>query len=272
MSSMRRAASRRAWIALAAVACPLVAAGAAFPRAQVSPKAPKPAVHRIGVRTVGGAAELFDRKTGLRLVLRGNNYHRVDSSQPGTDQVTFGVGRYDAARAESALAAMQALGYNTVRVFMAGECPRGCIGNTGTGRLSGLYLANVADFLRRAKRHQILVIVTMGFLPAGTVYDKLLNRDTSDLVQNVNINYLTRGGIQAWQLFWQDVIRGLRARKAPLDDVLAYDIRNELAYVRDAPPFSLGSGRRPRSERNDVRPGRRRAPGCGSWTTGSSTT
>ncbi len=83
----------------------------------------------------------------------------------------------------------------------------------------------------------------MGFLPAGTVYDELLNRDTTNLVQNVNINYLTRGGIQAWQLFWQDVIRGLRARKAPLDDVLAYDIRNELAYVRDAPPFSLASGR-----------------------------
>jgi hypothetical protein len=130
----------------------------------------------------------------------------------------------------------------TVRVFLAGECPAGCIGNTGTRRLSGAYLANVADFLRRAKRHQVFVILTMGFLPAGTVYDDLLNRDTSNLVQNVNISYLTAGGIQAWQLFWQDVIKGLRARKAPLDDVLAYDIRNEMAYVRDAPPFNLSSG------------------------------
>ncbi len=215
---------------------------AMHPRAEAKAKPPKPAVHRIGIRSAAGVFELFDRKTGKRIVLRGNDYHRVDPAQAGTDQVTFEVGHYDGARADAALAAMHALGYNTVRVFLAGECFPGCIGNVATRHLSGPYLANVADYLRRAKRHQIFVIVTMGFLPAGTVYDDLLNRDTSNLVQNVNINYLTRGGIQAWQHFWQDAIGGLRARKAPLDDVLAYDIRNELAYVDDAPPFSLTSG------------------------------
>jgi hypothetical protein len=232
----------RTHIAVSAVVLGFIGAAAAAPRDVEAKKPPKPAVHRAALRTVGGVSELFDRKTGKRLVLRGNNYHRVDPAQAGTDQVTFGVGRYDAARAEKALAAMQALGYNTARVFLAGECPVGCIGNRTTRHLSSPYLANVADFLRRARRHQIFVIVTMGFLPVGTVYDDLLNRYTSDLVQNVNINYLTRGGIQAWQLFWQDVIKGLRARKAPLDDILAYDIRNELAYVNDAPPFSLTAG------------------------------
>jgi hypothetical protein len=236
--------TRTAVRALAAGALCTLATAAAAPRdVDAKPKPPKPAVHRVGIRAAGGVFELFDRKTGKRLVLRGNDYHRVDPAQAGTDQVTFEVGRYDAARAEAALGAMQALGYNTVRVFMAGECSPGCVGNSTTGHLSGPYLANVADFLRRAQRHQIFVILTMGFLPGGTVYDDLLNRDTSDLVQNVNINYLTRGGIQAWQLFWQDAIRGLRARKASLDDVLAYDIRNEMAYVDDAPPFSLASGR-----------------------------
>jgi hypothetical protein len=236
--------ARMRWAALTLVSTLLAAAGVSGGAlASGAARTPsKPSVHRVGVRTVGGFAELFDRKTGARLVVRGNNYHRVDAGQSGTDQVTFGVGRYDAPRAEAALAAMQALGYNTVRVFMAGECPSGCIGNGATRRLSSRYLRNVADFLRRAKRHQLFVIVTMGFLPGGTVYDELLNRDTSALVQNVNINYLTRGGIQAWQTFWQDAIKGLRAQKAPLDDVLAYDIRNELAYVRDAPPFSLTSG------------------------------
>jgi hypothetical protein len=234
------------WPALILTSSVLAAAwivGGEAVASRTAPKPPKLPVHRVGVRMVGGFSELFDRRTGRRMVIRGNNYHRVDPSQAGTDQVTFEVGRYDTARAEATLVAMQALGYNTVRVFMAGECPRGCIGDPRTRRLSGRYLANVADFLRRAKRHQILVVVTMGFLPAGTVYDDLLNRDTSDVVQNVNINYLTRGGIQAWQRFWQDAIGGLRALKAPLDNVLAYDIRNELAYVRDAPPFSLASGR-----------------------------
>jgi len=239
----------RVWL-VGAVALAALCVGGAFAaspnvtaaKPKPKPKPPRPAVHRIGTRIVGGVFELYDRTTGKRVVLRGNNYHRVNPSQAGTDQVTFKVGRYSAARAEAALGAMQALGYNTVRVFLAGECSTGCIGNTSTRRLSSPYLANVADFLRRAKHHGIFVIVTMGFLPAGTVYDGLLNRDTSDLVQNVNINYLTAGGIEAWQLFWQDVVKGLRARKAPLDDVVAYDIRNEIAYVRDAPPFSLTSG------------------------------
>ncbi len=247
MASSRQVVTRgQAWPAAAAIAVLLCAGGAvaaaALAKPGPKPKPPKPAVHRVGIRTVNGFSELFDRRTGKRFVLRGNDYHRVDETQAGTDQITFGVGRYDAARAEASLGAMQALGYNSVRVFMAGECPTGCIGNPGTKRLSGAYLANVADFLRRAKRHQILVILTMGFLPGGTLYDTLVGRDSSDLVQNVNLNYLTRGGIQAWQLFWQDVIKGLRARKAPLDDVLAYDIRNEMAYVNSAPPFSLTSG------------------------------
>jgi hypothetical protein len=237
----------RIWLAgtITLVALCVGGAAAASPdrtAAKPKPKPAKPAVHRVGIRTVGGVSELYDRTTRRRFVLRGNNYARLDPTQAGTSHMTFGVGRYDAARAEAALGAMQALGYNAVRVFLAGECPTGCIGNTSTRRLSGPYLANVTDFLRRAKRHQVFVILTMGFLPAATVYDDLLNRDTSDLVQNVNISYLTAGGIQAWQLFWQDVIKGLRARKAPLDNVLAYDVRNEIAYVRDAPPFNLSSG------------------------------
>ena len=229
-------------VAVAAALGGAVAASGVPAKGKPKPPAPKPAVHRVATRTVGGFSELYDRQTGRRLVLRGNDYHRVDPGQTGTDQVTFGVGRYDGARAEAALGAMQALGYNTARVFLAGECPHGCVGDPRTRRLSGPYLGNVADFLRRAKRHQIFVILTMGFLPANTLYDSLLNRDTSALVQNVNINYLTAGGIQAWQLFWEDLIKGLRARKAPLDEVLAYDIRNEIAYVKDWPPFSLTSG------------------------------
>lgn len=208
----------------------------------VAARSAPPPQHRVALRTVGGIDELYDRATGQRIVLRGNDYHRVDPAQTGTDQITFEVGRYDGARAEAAFAAMEGLGYNVVRVFMSGECPTGCIGDPVTRRLSTAYLANVADFLRRAARHHLYVILTMGFLPTQTVYDDLLNRDTSALVQNVNINYLTAGGIEAWQLFWQDVIKGLRAQGAPLDDVLAYDIRNELNYVNDAPPFNLTSG------------------------------
>ena len=127
-----------------------------------------------------------------------------------------------------------------------------------TRRLSGRYLANVADFLRRAKRHQIFVIVTMGFLPAGTVYDELLNRDTSELVQNVNINYLTPRrdpGVAA-------LLAG-RDQGAPRSEGAARR-RPRLRHPQRAGLCARTlrrSASRPaaaRSERSDVRPRRRR--------------
>ena len=71
---------RYLWVAAVGLAVLVVSGGRAGSSA--NPVKPKPAVHRIGVRTVGGVSELYDRKTGLRLVLRGNNYHRVDA-RPG---------------------------------------------------------------------------------------------------------------------------------------------------------------------------------------------
>jgi hypothetical protein len=201
-----------------------------------------PSEHRIAVRVTNGVGELYDRVTGQRFLARGNNYIRLAQKRvPGGSQVdhsTFDPGRYDAARAEAAFARMQAEGYNTVRVFLSAIS----LGDPATGALSAGYMSNVADFLRRAKAHGLFVIVTIDWIPSGTRYEQLLNTAPRDLVDDVNLAYLTAQGVEANAQFWRDFARALVARRVPLDALLAYELRNELYFLADKPPFSLSAG------------------------------
>ena len=232
---MRLAALGAAGAAAAALAAPLQLGATSS-----SPVPPAPA-HRIVVRVENGVGRLVDRATGRPFRPRGANYIRVSAkllAAQGVDHSTFLVGGYDAGRAERALAQMQALGYNTVRVFVVGECRVGCVGDPATGRISTRYVRNVVDFLRRAKRHRILVILTSTFPP-----ERYMARiGTSPLVDNVNRIFLTSGGITAFSSYWRDLVLELRRQHAPLDDVLAYDVQNEPALVANYPPFTLTSG------------------------------
>src|SRR5215472_13490557 len=72
--------------------------------------------HRIGVRVVNGAGELYDRLTGQSFTLRGNNFVRFapqDAGSAGTIiyQSMFNVDRYDANDMEENLRLMQQSGY-----------------------------------------------------------------------------------------------------------------------------------------------------------------
>jgi hypothetical protein len=190
------------------------------------------AKHVIGVRVQDGSGEFYDRRSGQRFVPRGMNYVRLSGGHS-----TFNVGSYQPRRAETALARMQALGYNTVRVFVAGECPAGCVGD-GRGGISRRYVRNLVDFLRRAERHRIFVLLTTGFLPqsyATRIHD-------APLVDSVNLIILAPSGIAAYQAFWADVVRELRRQQAPLATILGYDVFNELSFSVDEAPFSLTSG------------------------------
>jgi len=193
------------------------------------PPAPE---HAIAARVVKGSGELYVRRTGKRFVPRGWNYVRLGPE----GHATFTVGRYDGKRAGAAFARMRALGYDTVRVFLGGDCA-GCPGAPGGG-ISRAYARNVADFLRRAKRAGQAVTLTTQWLPAS--YSAMIG--DSPLVDDVNRIYLTDGGIRAYASFWRDLVVELRRQRAPLDVVLAYDIVNEGAFVVNEAPFSLTTG------------------------------
>jgi hypothetical protein len=195
----------------------------------------------IGVRVADGAGEFFDRKTGLKFVPRGNNYVRLEREVivPPVGEMhewhtTLSVGLYHSDRIEAAFTAMEALGYNIVRVFL--DC---CGATTGLGNPSGdgvnpAYMANLADFMKRAKVHHIYVINAMDDLPKTGGYPQMIGPDCALAWPScANLEYTTSGGVVADRKFWQDFIRGLVAQKAPMDALFGYGLRQEYYYPPD---------------------------------------
>ena len=203
------------------------------------------APHRIGVQPqASGIAVFYDRTTGASFTPRGNNYIRLAelTDTNGITQSThstFNVGLYDSAQAETALAGMQASGYNTVRVFLNGCCAN-TIGDP-SGGLSTAYMTNLVDFIGRAANHSIFVIFTIDWMPNQGGYSANFNSCSSQF-GDFNLLNLCAGGIAAAQSFFLDVAQSLVNQNARLDYVLAYEIRNEYYYPSTAPPLSLTSG------------------------------
>ena len=199
--------------------------------------------HQVGVRPGSSGAEFNDRASGLVFLPRGNNYIRlatqVDSNGNQTFyHSTFNVGTYDAARADAALTAMRANGYNAVRVFLNGCCANG-IGNTAGG-LSDQYLANLTDFLARAGNQGIYVIFTSDWLPSLGGYTNQYANCTQ--FADVNTLNLCAGGVAGAVSFHHDLVQGLIAHSANLRAILAYELRNEYYYASNAAPLNLMSG------------------------------
>ena len=225
----------------AAYSC--IVAGRRIARGALRVSAPPPPSgdHRIGVRERDGFGELYDRTTGARFVPRGSNYIRLGPQVDtfGRHQVyhsNFIVGAYEATRAEAALARMAASGYNVVRVFLNTTCAQGCSTNTRTGEISSAYVANLVDFLRRARSHRIFVMLTGDWLPGGAAYDAIGAGIRRDWFDHVNIVFLSPQGVQMSVLFWQGLIRELIRQRAPLDAVFAYSLWNEAVVVSISPP------------------------------------
>ena len=56
------------------------------------------------------------------------------------------------------------------------------------------------------------------------------------------MSYLTPGGIEANRIWFEDFVRELQERDAPMDAIFAYQLRNEAYYDLIWPPFSLTEG------------------------------
>lgn len=213
---------------------------------------------RIAVRQGSNGAELYDTVTNQPFTPRGNNYENVTFTSsrltlqcsPYWGFSTFAVKTegscdgeyYDSAAAESALERMHAEGYNVVRSNIASTE----IGATSGGGLDTVYLANVADFMTRAKANGIYVIFTTIGVPNLGGYQSKIEDSKSfgaqvNAIQDNSI-ILSPEGVAAKQQYMSDLIAGLRAAGAPMDDILAIDVENEIHYDTSKQPFSLSSG------------------------------
>jgi hypothetical protein len=202
-------------------------------------------MHRIVVESAAdGRGGLVDGVTGERFLPRGASYVQLgytSDGQPGLYHTTFDTDAYEPGRADRVLARMHADGYNTVRVFLNGTCSLTCLGRPG-GSLRPAYIANMVDFLRRAKANRMYVIFTLDYLPWVGRYGRLVPHLQSEYPSWQNTELLVPRAVQANAEFFHELAQRLLAADAPLDALLAYELRSEVALNWDAPPLSRSSG------------------------------
>jgi hypothetical protein len=201
------------------------------PSSQMPTFSPSSIGHRIGVRVVDGAGELFDQQTGERFVARGFNWVRLRQG----DHASFDSGVYEPAQLDAEFARIADGGFNTVRVFMS-TYEGGVLGSTTP--LNGPYLDTVADFIGHAAAHGLYVVLTQDELGSRQFY----GFQSAPGIEDINAVYLSDGGVAADARYFGDLARELVARHTRLDALLAYEIRNEVYLTEKYPPFSLHEG------------------------------
>lgn len=201
----------------------------------------RPVQLQIAVRTNdAGVGEFYDKLTGDLFSPRGYNYtHVMPLTEPClvtgiSYHSTFNVGVYDAGEAAGMLAALQTAQYNVVRVFLNPECMTDREGN-----LLPAYITNLADFLSLAHSYGQMVIVTTDLIPS-TRYGDPIQEEADIWWQNTQYLYADEMALE--KKFWRDFITALRAQNAPLDAILAYELRNELYFHPDFAPLNQELG------------------------------
>jgi F5/8 type C domain-containing protein len=214
--------------------------GSSGPSQQATaPPATSPPAHRIGIRVVEGRGEFFDQRSGERFVPRGANYLHLERDANGivVDRL---FADYDPAVVETDLRAMVDLGYTAVRIGLD-ICQDDCIGDPAGG-LRGDYLANIADFLRRAAAAGLPVLIQANDLPEQGGYVPRVEATFGVFDGYMNSQYLSPVGLGVFREYWTDVMEGLRDAGAPLDAVLAYGVRGELFVNMGTAPLSRREG------------------------------
>lgn len=179
------------------------------------------------------------RKTGEAFVPRGFNYIRLF---PQRSHNTFDPEHANAEAVEAEMRRWQADGFNVVRVFLnaAAQVP-GTLAKKGERGLVPAYVAKVADFLDRAQRHGIAVMLCTESYPQVPPFTDGLCPPAATL-SAPNAEYMEAGRVEAKAVFLKELINGLRAASPTcLRAVFSYDIQNELCF-QVSPPFTLASG------------------------------
>ena len=172
--------------------------------------------------------------------MRGTNYMRLLN---GTLQILFEPDLYPQWQEDIdiALQKMHAYGYNYVRVFM--DCPSlwNGFGLTSPG-VPMNYTKNIIDFIVRAAKYQISVLLTSSW--NGANYRSII--DSYPLPANVtgtNLVIFHRGQAAAKAQFFIDLLTRIQnVSLTAIQNIFAIDIFNEISVSVQQQPYSLTSG------------------------------
>jgi hypothetical protein len=195
-----------------------------------------PPLDRIGVTQTSSGPGFHDTVTGATFIPRGNNYivSYLETQHLGVLwHGTFDTDKYNPTAAETALQRMAADGYNVVRVFLN---PLGMAGKLIGPGIDPAYLANVVDFLHRAEKNKVYVVLTgtAGILPPNYYNDTRTNQ---------NAYILNQQFVDIESAEWKNVVSGIKAADALLlSTIFGYDAMNEVELYDNQAPFSQASG------------------------------
>ena len=208
------------------------------------------ALPRVAARSASPAGQFFLAIAGApAFTPRGYDWTVYDASDDA--HVTFSPGRYDAAAVDAMLSALGDDGMTTVRVLLDyhAQMPSGAYGIAGpatttTAELYAPYVANVIDFLRRARAHGIHVVIALLFVPQNQHYFDIIAANAPAGVTGTNLYYLSSGGIAAKTEYATAIVQAVAHADAGalLSTVMAWEIENEVNVVDNAQPFSSSQG------------------------------
>jgi len=190
-------------------------------------------VERIAVHYVNGVSEFFNKVTKKKFIPIGYNYtHLEEFTWNGVKlkgHSTFNDGNYNSETSGNVLIKLKESGYNTIRIFINPIL----ISDTNES-LANKYISNLSDFIKKAEKHNIYVILTTDMI-ALTFYGTEL-KDESDIWW-WNDQYIFDEQIKLELKFWQLLIKELKNNSVKLETILAFAIRNEFFFHPDHSPF-----------------------------------
>ncbi len=169
-----------------------------------------------------------DTATGELFHPRGVHYIRL---LPDGRHYVLDPDRYAVEAIETMLRSLKAHDYNLVRIFI------GHLGVGGEGGLSPRFIATLCDFLERAHKHGIRVMLVPDFVPPSPAYDRLKGKVTN--VGQMQLLYLDPGHVKAKQAYLKHLVGAIKAHQPRLlSTVFSYELENEACYFVTEPPFS----------------------------------
>lgn len=160
-----------------------------------------------------------------QIVLRGTNYLRLISTRT---HVLFEPDLYSLWDIETALEQMHSYGYNYVRVFL--DCPNLFRGfGLSLPGVSINYTTNVVDFLLRASKYNISVMLTASWNPAN--YQSIINSYPKPAnVTRTNLMIFHAGQAAAKAQFLIDLLKGIKnISLISFENIFAIDIFDEIS-------------------------------------------
>lgn len=211
---------------------------------------------RVVVRKGDPVAQFVLKDSSVPFVVKGVNYMRLRFGDHATfeAETASAPAWYDPYDVESAFKVLKQCDYNTVRVFIIGRSRvnPGIAGDfEKTQGLYEPYLKNVVDFLQRAKKYGIYVLLAMGDgeLPFNRHYMEKAGENLSvelddDQTGKRNALYFSSVGIVLKKEYFTDFLTYIKKSNPGLMDIIwGLECQNE-QYVHGRQwPFNLKEGK-----------------------------